>query len=73
MPVNCQRASGGKKLRYVARMCDRGVAHEPPRNYRDWKSSDYTFYDAAAKVLHDEGVLCEPDSREPWCTTRACR
>ena len=41
-------------------------AHEPPRNYRDWKSSDYTFYDAAAKVLHDEGVLCEPDSREPW-------
>lgn len=41
-------------------------AHEPPRNYRDWKGSDYTFYDAAAKVLHDEGVLCEPDSREPW-------
>ncbi|MGA7540319.1 MAG: aminotransferase class III-fold pyridoxal phosphate-dependent enzyme [Steroidobacteraceae bacterium] len=41
-------------------------AHEPPRNYRDWKSSDYSFYDAAARVLHDEGVLCEPDSREPW-------
>jgi glutamate-1-semialdehyde 2,1-aminomutase len=41
-------------------------AHEPPRNYRDWKGSDYSFYDAAAKVLHDEGVLCEPDSREPW-------
>ncbi|HTL91685.1 MAG TPA: aminotransferase class III-fold pyridoxal phosphate-dependent enzyme [Steroidobacteraceae bacterium] len=41
-------------------------AHEPPRTYRDWKGSDYTFYDAAAKVLHDEGVLCEPDSREPW-------
>ncbi len=41
-------------------------AHEPPRNYRDWKGSDYTFYDAAAKVLHDERVLCEPDSREPW-------
>jgi glutamate-1-semialdehyde 2,1-aminomutase len=41
-------------------------AHEPPRNYRDWKSSDYTFYDAAAKMLHDERVLCEPDSREPW-------
>jgi glutamate-1-semialdehyde 2,1-aminomutase len=41
-------------------------AHEPPRNYRDWKSSDYTFYDATARVLHDEGVLCEPDSREPW-------
>jgi glutamate-1-semialdehyde 2,1-aminomutase len=41
-------------------------AHDPPRTYRDWKGSDYTFYDAAAKVLHDEGVLCEPDSREPW-------
>jgi glutamate-1-semialdehyde 2,1-aminomutase len=41
-------------------------AQEPPRNYRDWKGSDYAFYDAAAKVLHDEGVLCEPDSREPW-------
>jgi glutamate-1-semialdehyde 2,1-aminomutase len=41
-------------------------AQEPPRNYRDWKSSDYAFYDAAARVLHEEGVLCEPDSREPW-------
>ena len=41
-------------------------AAEPPRNYRDWKSSDYSFYDAMAQVLHDEGVLCEPDSREPW-------
>ncbi|HET9389130.1 MAG TPA: aminotransferase class III-fold pyridoxal phosphate-dependent enzyme, partial [Steroidobacteraceae bacterium] len=28
-------------------------AHEPPRNYRDWKSSDYSFYDATARVLHD--------------------
>ncbi|MBW4050976.1 MAG: aminotransferase class III-fold pyridoxal phosphate-dependent enzyme [Proteobacteria bacterium] len=41
-------------------------AQDPPRNYRDWKGSDYAFYDAAARVLHDEGVLCEPDSREPW-------
>ncbi len=39
---------------------------EPPRNYRHWKGSDYSFYDAMARVLHDEGVLCEPDSREPW-------
>ena len=46
-------------------------AHEPPRNYRDWKGSDYTFYDAAAKVLHDERVLCEPDSREPWFISAA--
>ena len=46
-------------------------AHEPPRNYRDWKGSDYSFYDAAAKVLHDERVLCEPDSREPWFISAA--
>ncbi|MGF1609231.1 MAG: aspartate aminotransferase family protein [Kiloniellales bacterium] len=60
---------------------ERGIAHsfsghpsmsglffapEAPKNYRDWKSSDYTFYDAMARVLHDLGVLCEPDSREPW-------
>ena len=46
-------------------------AHEPPRNYRAWKSSDYSFYDAMARVLHDEGVLCEPDSREPWFVSAA--
>ena len=46
-------------------------AAQPPRNYRDWKGSDYSFYDAAAKVLHDERVLCEPDSREPWFISAA--
>ncbi|HEY6922934.1 MAG TPA: aspartate aminotransferase family protein [Steroidobacteraceae bacterium] len=46
-------------------------AHDPPRTYRDWKSSDYTFYDAAARVLHDERILCEPDSREPWFMSAA--
>jgi glutamate-1-semialdehyde 2,1-aminomutase len=46
-------------------------AHDPPRTYRDWKSSDYTFYDATAKVLHDECILCEPDSREPWFVSAA--
>ena len=66
----------------MSRILDaRGIAHsfvghpamsglyfdkQPPRTYRDWKSSDYSFYDAMAQVLHDEGVLCEPDSREPW-------
>ena len=44
---------------------------QPPRNYRTWKSSDYAFYDAMAQVLHDEGVLCEPDSREPWFISAA--
>ncbi|MGB8693070.1 MAG: aspartate aminotransferase family protein [Steroidobacteraceae bacterium] len=41
-------------------------AEQPPRNYRDWASSDYTFYDTMAPHLHDLGILCEPDSREPW-------
>jgi len=37
-----------------------------PSNYRDWLDSDYTFYDTMAPQLHELGVLCEPDSREPW-------
>ena len=41
-------------------------AAEAPRNYREWVHSDYAFYDALAPALHDEGVLVEPDSREPW-------
>jgi glutamate-1-semialdehyde 2,1-aminomutase len=41
-------------------------AEKPPRTYRDWKGSDYSFYNELAQHLHDEGVLCEPDSREPW-------
>jgi glutamate-1-semialdehyde 2,1-aminomutase len=38
----------------------------PPDNYRDWLDSDYDFYDTMAPELHELGVLCEPDSREPW-------
>lgn len=38
----------------------------PPGNYRDWKRSDYSFYDKMARHLHDQGIICEPDSREPW-------
>ena len=52
-------------------MCGLYFDAEPPRNYRTWKSSDYAFYDAMAQVLHDEGVLCEPDSREPWFISAA--
>jgi glutamate-1-semialdehyde 2,1-aminomutase len=43
----------------------------PPRNYRDWKRSDYSFYDTLAQFLIDDGVLCEPDSREPWFISAA--
>jgi glutamate-1-semialdehyde 2,1-aminomutase len=41
-------------------------APSAPDNYRDWKLSDYTFYDTMAGFLHDECIICEPDSREPW-------
>lgn len=41
-------------------------AETAPDNYRDWKRSDYSFYDQMAYHLHDLGVICEPDSREPW-------
>ena len=41
-------------------------AESPPSNYREWVRSDYAFYDALAPNLHDQGVLVEPDSREPW-------
>jgi glutamate-1-semialdehyde 2,1-aminomutase len=40
-------------------------ADRPPDNYRDWKKSDYSFYDRMAYHLHDLGIICEPDSREP--------
>jgi len=46
-------------------------SEQPPRNYRDWASSDYTFYDTMAPHLHELGVLCEPDSREPWFVCEA--
>jgi glutamate-1-semialdehyde 2,1-aminomutase len=43
----------------------------PPSNYRDWVNTDYTFYDTMAPTLHDLGILCEPDSREPWFVCEA--
>lgn len=44
---------------------------QPPKTYRDWLASDYTFYDTMAPELHELGVLCEPDSREPWFVCEA--
>ena len=59
----------------------RGVAHsfvghpsmgglffsaDPPSNYRDWATTDYTLYEALAPHLQDLGIICEPDSREPF-------
>ncbi len=39
---------------------------EAPEDYRSWVDSDYAFYDSLAPELHNEGILVEPDSREPW-------
>ena len=41
-------------------------AAQPPKDYRAWKKSDYSFYDKMARHLHDQLIICEPDSREPW-------
>jgi glutamate-1-semialdehyde 2,1-aminomutase len=41
-------------------------AEQPPTNYREWVNSDYVFYDTLAPELHRQGILVEPDSREPW-------
>ncbi len=43
----------------------------PPANYLDWVRSDYTLYNTLAPRLHDLGILCEPDSREPWFISAA--
>jgi len=43
----------------------------PPANYRDWKTSDYSFYDELAQHLIAHGIMCEPDSREPWFISAA--
>jgi glutamate-1-semialdehyde 2,1-aminomutase len=62
-------------------LADRGIAHvytgHPsmaglfftetlPRNYREWATTDYTLYNNLAGELIELGILCEPDSREPW-------
>ena len=41
-------------------------AEQAPGNYREWVNSNYAFYDALAPELHNQGILVEPDSREPW-------
>ncbi|MCP4302955.1 MAG: aspartate aminotransferase family protein [Gammaproteobacteria bacterium] len=41
-------------------------AEDSPSNYREWVHSNYAFYDALAPELHEQGILVEPDSREPW-------
>jgi glutamate-1-semialdehyde 2,1-aminomutase len=46
-------------------------AARAPSNYRDWYTSDYSFYEALAPELHDLGIIVEPDQREPWFLSAA--
>src|SRR5690606_3117004 len=46
-PVNCQVASGGKKLRYVRRMWVAEVAHDPPRS-TNWLHMNLPLYSPSA-------------------------
>ncbi|WP_250657111.1 aspartate aminotransferase family protein [Alkalimarinus coralli] len=39
---------------------------EVPQNYRDWKKTDSDLYTKFAHNLIKNGVMLEPDSREPW-------
>jgi len=41
-------------------------AETVPNDYREWATTDYEFYDNLALELNELGILCEPDSREPW-------
>ncbi|MAI24467.1 MAG: hypothetical protein CMN75_00405 [Spirochaeta sp.] len=42
-----------------------------PRDYTDWVNSDYELYDALAARLIAQGILVEPDSREPLFVSAA--
>jgi glutamate-1-semialdehyde 2,1-aminomutase len=42
-----------------------------PTSPRDWEESDTEFYDVWARHLNDLGILCEPDSCEPWFVSAA--
>jgi glutamate-1-semialdehyde 2,1-aminomutase len=39
---------------------------EVPQNYRDWKQTNSDLYTKFALNLIDNGLMLEPDSREPW-------
>jgi glutamate-1-semialdehyde 2,1-aminomutase len=37
-----------------------------PSNYRDWRITDAALYEKFAWGLIENGIMLEPDSREPW-------
>ena len=67
-------------------LSDRGITHvftghpsmaglffteSAPRDYREWATTDYQLYNSLALELNELGILCEPDSREPWFVSAA--
>ena len=42
------------------------LSEDAPTNARDFKGSDYPFYEKLAEEMLEDGVLCEFDPREPW-------
>ena len=46
---------------------------EVPQNYRDWKQTNSDLYTQFAMNLIDNGLMLEPDSREPWFICEAHR
>src|SRR6185295_5437066 len=66
-PVNCQRAAGGKKLRYVGRVWPSGVAWLPPRS-TSWPTMNLPLYSPTAPAngrkpgygSYEERVHCQP-------------
>jgi len=47
------------------------LSPQAPQSCRDWVRSDYALYDAMALRLNELGILCEPDSWEPWFVSTA--
>ena len=41
-------------------------SESPPTNARDFRYSNYPFYEKLAEEMLEDGVLCEFDPREPW-------
>ena len=42
-----------------------------PTNYRDWVKTDGELYEELAVRLHNLGIVCEPDCREPFFISAA--
>jgi glutamate-1-semialdehyde 2,1-aminomutase len=40
--------------------------NHPPREYREWKTTDTWMFEEVAAGLVKRGVITDPDSREPW-------